>query len=570
MSDPSTFPNGAPPRSRPNGPNRRRPRLRFSRGSRSGHDGAGKDIRRLGTGPRLRAALVAALVVALAIGTPVFLSSGGVRGAPAGAPTLQGYYIVGNGAALVAVGYVGWANIWTAAGNGSQVFSSAFYLAFFNLRTTNVTIPLDVNENGVWVFNGSVTITRLSQADVTIPLPATTSWTPTTIYFYKIPTWSGWAATPISLLPNYILNVGGLDLLGLAIVSFSLIFVTIGVTVARVVMRRAIWAPKFTALIWFHVVLACIGGFVFIDFQLVDSTFAGWSPLVYPAFLLPMAFLWALSLFNRGQRVQIQQGILTGNDEMGYLLTDVRIGRLPDGRVVPVGEGIPHFWARVFGHHAAPFDNGDPSKARPWFAPVVRGISPTGSTRERLKAKKTAAHVATATDALTKFPVLNSTERDDIAYIALGKGTTSPVVNYPYLSVHRLVVIHHDAERLGDGTVVKPAWDETKRKLSLPHYVDPDSSDTPELEDYHYETAAAVWAKFAAIRDLGRVYSKIAHAFAMLSASIEGRVNDEVSAQLRTHYSLIYRVSSGISEEEAARRSGQLADLLETKKGGAP
>ena len=521
-------------------------------------------------------ALLVVLTVALPIGAG--LGAGQARAASpaapsltpaiAGAPTLQGYYIVGHGAALVAIGYVGWADVWTGAGNGSQVFSSAFYLALFNLKLTNVSVPLAVRERGSVVYNGSVVINPLSQNVVTIPLPSITAWTTVTIYFFGVPTWTGQVATPISLLPNYILNVGGLDLFAIGLVSFSLIMITVGVTVGRWTMRRAVFAPKFTALIWFHVVLLAILGFVVVDFQFVDATFAGLSPLVYPLILLPMAFFWALSLFNRAPLVQIQNTLLTGADEMGFLLTELRVGRLPNGKLVPIGDGFKQYFARFCGHNAAPFDSGDPTKPRAWLAPAAYALSPTASVRERIKARKQ-SHLPRpdTAEALLKYPVLNAPiGKDAVAFIAFGKGPEAPEIAFPYLTVHRIHDVVHDAERSADGTIVKPAWTEKKRKLSLPHYVDPDPSKPPELEDHQFETAYAVWSRYAAIRDLGRLYSKICHAFAALSASVESRINDETYSQLRTHYALVGRVSSGITEEEAEARSGALAGLLAPKK----
>lgn len=505
------------------------------------------------------------------MGVPL-LGVGGAQAAPAGAPTLSGYYIIGNGAALVAVGYVGWANVWTPAGNGSQIYSQGLYLAFFNLRSVPTVVPIDVKENGVWVSNTTLNVAAVTENAVTITLPQITTWSAVTLYFYGVATWYGWVATPVSLLPNYILNIGGLDLFALTLVSFMLINAVGGYALGRWAMRRAIWAPKFSLLIWGHVIIVAIAGGVFLDYQAIDSTFAGWSPLVYPWFTFPMVFLTSLSYFNRGQRVQIQQGELTSNDEVGFALTEVRIGRLPTNEVVYVGEGWPHFVQRFFGHHAVAHD-GDPKKPRPWFAPARHLLSPTASPRERRKAKRMAAAVAPrGAEALTKFPVLNSTEKDAVAYIAFGKGTEPPVVNFPYLSLHRWVKV--DAEYAPSGVagqppvVVKEAG--TKRVLAWPHYVDPEPSKLPDLEDYHYETAYAVWAKFASVRDLGRVYSKVAHAFSMLSAHLETRVNDEVYAQLRTFFSLIHRVSTGISEEEAARRTGDLAGLLDAGKGAKP
>ncbi len=582
VSDPTTAFTGAPRRYRPNETGLPTPASRGSLESCGHSDGrwrpaSGQGSRRGLLARRLLVWLTVAFVVA-----PAVAMAGASAATPApsvarpatgiaGAPSLQGYYIVGHGAALVAVGYVGFADVWTAAPNGSRVFSSAFYLAFFNLQQYQTTVPVSVEQSGVGVWNGTVTVPPLSESDVTISLPSDTAWTPTRLLFFGAPLWTGAVATPVSLLPNYIVNVGGLDLFSLTLVSFCLLNVTGGVVAARAVMRRAVWAPKFSALIWFHVLLAALGAAVFLDYQAIDATFAGWSPAVYPWVLFPMAFLWGVSLFNRAHRVQIQQGIQTNNGELGYLLTDVRIGRIGK-RIVYIGESWGQFWARFWGHFPTAYDEDDKSqRPPPWFAPVLRSLSPTDSPRARRKAARRAAAAPWSGEALTKFPVVNASAKDDVEFIAHGKGAAVPEIAWPRLSIHTTVPTDPEYAPNPSGgppLLVKPAGE--RRKLTWPHYLDPKPSDLPELEDVHYQAAEMVWAHYAGVRDLGRLYSKARHALSAFTSHFESRVSDEVYSELRTHYALTGRASSGISEEEAARRSASLSSLLsndETKGG---
>lgn len=518
-------------------------------------------------GPRGRRAL--ALAVAFLALAPLAsaLSTGTAAAAPPNAPTLSGYYIVGNGSALVAVGSLGLLDVWNPAGaNGTQVYSTAFYLVFFNLHPFNTTVAVALHESNGYRYTTSVVVPALSSISLQVSLSLVTTWLHATLYFAGVPYWSGPVAVPVSALQTYLPNVGGLDLFALVLVSLTLLGVFGTVVVARAATRRAVWAPRFSALVWGHVVLALIATLVFLDYQFVDSVFAGWSPLVYPLVVDPMVFLWALSLFNSGERVQVQQGTRTEEGGLGLYVTELTVGRVPDGRpnagkLVWVDESWPGFWARYWGHFVLVETSGE-ERLKPWLAPVTHLMSPTSARRSRRKARRmAAAQFPTTANALTRFPVVH-TKRKRFAYLAWGAADALPDVRFPYLSVHRPksreVVV-----RGPDGT----SHVETKTWVGLawPHYVDQTQPSPLALETEHYEPAAAVWYHFADVRDLGRAYQKISRAFDALSQSVENVIQDRVNTKLRTRYALVGRATSGMSYEEAARAAGEVDALLDEK-----
>jgi hypothetical protein len=535
--------------------------------SRRRHEVAGWVVRSSGPRPRRspRRWVVAALVtVGVLFAALVLLPELPVSGAPAGAPNLSGAVIVDDGVALAEVGYVGFGNVWEPAANGTQVYSQAFYVVFFDLRTAPTTVDVVVTQGGGYVENASIYLAAVSTAAITLTLPANPSWIGTQIAFDGVKGWTGSVATPVSLLPNYIIDVGGLDLFALTLVSLMLINVMGGVVAARAVIRRAIWAPRFSMLIWGHVVLALIAAAVFVDYQAIDSTFAGWSPVVYPFLTFPMAFLWALSLFNRGEVVQVQVGARTPTGGLGYYLAELRVGRLPPergGALVWVGESWGDLWARFWGHFVRVEDTD--AKARPWLAPVVHLLSPTASLRSRRKARKrAAAGFPNSADALTRFPVLNPDRRLP-SYIALGRDEELPVVPRYRLAVHRTVTVERVRKDEQGKEVVERV---SRRRLSLPHYVVDGPASALALEEEHYEPAAAVWAKFASIRDLGRAFSKVSHAFDVLNQAVENRVQDEVYSKLATRYALRDRTTSGRPPDEVARATAGTRALLGERK----
>lgn len=520
------------------------------------------------------AGAVRVLLVLAVLGMVAMPFLGAASAAPANAPSLEGAYIVGDGAALVEEGYTGWADVWTPVGdNGTQTYTQAFYFAIFDLRQTpsvvTVTVLQGDGPNRTVAVSQTLQVPAVSEVGDTITLPANPAWTTTTFVIDGEATWSGPVATPVSFLPSYIANVGGLDLMALTIVSFMAITAAGGFATARWAMRRAVWAPKFSLIIWGHVIIACIAGVVFLDFQAIDSTFAGWSPLVYPWVVFPMFFATGLSYFNRAPKVEILRGVATNTGEMGYERTVVRAGELEDGRSVFIDESWGGFWARFWGHHIV-FDDAKENRAPPLLLPTLNRPSPTAAKGKRSQRNAQYAYPI-GPSRLFAFRVPNP-QRDDVAYIAWAK-TGEPVrIVRPKLTWHRNVTQPArlreaiDAEGRPVTIVVRP--ERVVRRLSLPHYEE-GSSATDLLEDRHYQFAAAVWANFAGVRDLGRVVSKLGSELAMLKAAFHNRVQDELYTKLRTHYALVGRATSGVSDEEASALARDFSDLTDPKGGKA-
>lgn len=509
-------------------------------------------------------ALVLLLLAPLVVAADASASGPTADGAappPSNAPTLSGAVIIDDGAALGLVGYTGWLGVWTPASNGTQIYTSQFYLIFFNLRTTGFPLTIVVRQNGGFVSNSSIFLSPVSESAVTINLPTHTSWTATSLNFSGTPAWHGQAATPVSFLPPSVASVGGLDLLALVLVSFMVLVGSAAFAVAAWAMRRAVWAPRFSLLVWGHVLLALLAALVFLDYIQIDQAFAGWSPLVYPWATFPLFFLSALWRFNRAPQVEILQGVAPPSGEFAYRRTKVRVGPLPDGRVVPVGESWGDFWARFWLHYGDPIWDGSPENMPPFLAPVETMVSPTASPRAALKAAKMRRKFPLTTHPLFRFQVTNP-QADDVAYIAHAKTSEPLKFAYPYLSFHRVVDVPAVYQPSPSGPVMVRAPTK-KRKLSWPHYVDPPSHFNANiLEDKHFAFGAVVWAEFSTIKDLSRVVSKLGTELAVLKAHIHNLTEDKKYADLRTHYSVVDRASSGISEEESARAVGDMDDVV--------
>ena len=470
-----------------------------------------------------------------------------------GAPSLTGSkstYLVGNGSALVFVGAESWTNQWNAVSNGSQVYSDALILIAFDLKATNILLTVNAWQDGHgWVSNQSALMAPLTQTVITVPFVSDASWRSIVVKMDGTPFY-GQIATPISLLPPGILNIGGLDLLALGIISEGVICFASVMALAKVLQKRARYAPKFSLLIWGPVVLVGIAAAVIFDYQAVNAYFAGWSPLVYAFAVTPMMFLFSLSLFNRAEKAELLQRVAKPQGKILYRRWLLRFSTLPDGRTVLIDERWRGWLARLFGHHVV-IDKGDE------LTPVYY----EGET-QLMKSPTPSKGTVKVTD---RFKVSNPQE-DEVARIWWTDTGDPVMVKWPRITIHRLRTIH--AKTSPEGTVIRAEF--TKPVLSLPHYTEPEVELRRALEDY--KAVEAVSAEWANTRDPARVLSKVKTDLYVLKAGFSAQVEAEVESRLTAYYSLIGRTTADLSDEEAknAAKKGEtapsLAELLDESR----
>lgn len=500
-----------------------------------------------------RMSVRSALAIAAMVAVSSLMGVGGAKADLYGAPNLTSIYVVGHGEAAVAIGYVGWGGAWTAAPNGTELYAGSIYLTIVSLLSYNSTFTYDtmVATHG-WV-NASIVIPPDVAVNIQVNLPADPNWRTVELAMDGTP-WYGTVATPISLLPNSIADVGGLDILALGIISETLIGFAGATAIGAALMRRAIYAPKFSLLIWGHVILIGLAAIILVDFQFVDQTFAGWSPLVYAGVVSPVWLAFVLSYFNRSNKAEILQEVARPALAVTYRRWLIRLGTLPDGRRILIREGWAGFWARVWGAYVV-IDDGDPSHARPFEAAVQRVRSPTDTKAgEHWRARHGRAIN------VDDFKVVNP--QDDGVSILMVTDTSEPlVVDWPRLTWHSTVTV--SAKISPEGRVIVP--EHTERHLTWPHYTE-GSIGALRLADEHYQFVAAASARKTALRDLGRIVSKSLTAFYSLQAAFEAKVNARVEAILVARNSLVNRPTTDLTDSEAdaeAMRSADTRSLAE-------
>jgi hypothetical protein len=485
--------------------------------------------------------------------------SGGIQaattGEPSEAPNFAGAYVVDHGQIFVYLGYAGFANLWSGVGtNGSEVFADGLYVLAFNLAGTPVSLTLDVKEKGYGWQNASVPIGVGSSVGVPIPLQQNAAWTAIAVDMGGT-TWSGYVATPVSLLPLTDWNLGGVDLLVMVALSEAIIGFSFLTWLAWRLMKRACWAPKFSLIVWGHVFLLTTFVTVIADYQVIDQTFAGWSPLVYIAPLLPMWFAFALSLFNRTTKRECLQIVSLPNQRLMIARYLIRLGKNLKGEWVLIKETWGQFWARVFGHYVV-LTPKDMSKPPALVIPVVNLASPTETGKGKHRQKGATKPKTIEWD---EVPIVNDTAQDDeVSAISFIKPGGVVEVAFPHLTAHKTVHVeaHTVTHRNGDVEQID-AHDETH--WCWPHYVEGSAEMLP-LHDIHTMSAVAASALMLTAFDLSTAIGQLKTALYMLRSKHETTVDAEVDAQLSAYLALLGVTQNELNEEQADRSAVKRKD----------
>jgi hypothetical protein len=483
--------------------------------------------------------LISLALVGKGQGAPVHPS--GPIGSPNGAPSFDSAFIVDGGRALILVGYPSWGNQYTSAASGSQVYAGSLWLIGYDLTEVPLNVSIDLFQAGYGWVNNSYLFQPREQTDIGVTLAYSVSWTATELRMGGDTTWTGTVAVPISLLPPSVANLGGLDLLVLAVISEMVIVASSAVAVARWMMRRANWAPKFSLLVWGHVVLIGIASAVLLDFQYVDATFAGWSPLVYAFAIWPMLWAFALSYFNHSFKVEGLQPLARTKVRFGRMLLQMAV--LPDGRTELVLETWAGFWHRFWGHHVI-VEGNEPNRPDLARFPIDHIPSPT-KTRARRRERRRAEG----------WEVVNP-QGDGTTEIVLLDSSEPPVVRWPKLSVHRIVDV--PPKLSPEGAVLVPAH--PKRKLALPHYIE-GAAEGFRIAPVHDIWPWAVASRWANVSTLARIHGKTETELQALKAQYHADVNAEVESRLVSWYSLMGQPTRELTEEEARQEAERKASV---------
>jgi hypothetical protein len=472
-----------------------------------------------------------------------------------GVPIQQGGFITNDHRFLVFNGYLSFGGFYNAISNGSEVYAGAFVLVIYSLTNNTYAVTISLTELGT-TTNQETTVIPGVADQVTISLAQTNSWESArvvvdgTAQYYTV-------AVPISLLPSYLDNIGGVDLIALGILSECLIALALALASAYAAQRRALWAPKFSLLVWGHVILIAMASAIIIDFQWVDQTFAGWSPLVYAIFLWPIFFAFSLSYFNRAPKAEMLQANTPSAGRLSFNRWTLRLMKTTRGWEL-IGPKWKHWWQRLLskknGHVMLGVKESDLTTPipEPFVADIVNRRIPS---REEIL-RRVRRPSPDKNDPLDDFDIIQGSldgrapaGGDEIPMKLLFTPTGFPVeVQWPKLVAHKDVIVPE--KMMKDGRIVA---EHTKSVFCMPFYQPGKALIT--LHSLHFRAPISVINMWRSVEDLGNLLDVVTLDLEALKAGFNTQVTKRVRERILAREALLGRGSDDLSDIEAAQEA---------------
>ena len=525
---------------------------------RTGNSGPRWGHRKTSLAPQGIALLVFLLVMAplasLGIGSARAASgpSSNLTPATSGLPVQFGGFLTNDRHYLIFAGVTTWGGGFESITNNTQVYASSIELVIYSLLPTPSTLLIVSTENGVSTSQ-SVAVTDVSSPTVvSVNLLPIHSWTSVTMSVDETPQ-SYSVSVPISFLPSNIANVGGLDLIALAIISECLVALALAVSLAYGTMRKALWAPHFSLLVWGHVILISIAASVILDFQQVDELFAGWSPLFYAVFLFPIFFIFSLSFFNKARKVEMLQARAPLSGRLSFHRWEFYLGRDQKGRWVVIGPRWGDWLARAFGHHV-PITTTETSvdTPEPFMADIVNHRLLSREQIER-RVRNPSPAKSSAFEDFDIIPVTlegraaSGSGRSEPPSLLLFTPVGRPVnVTFPHLSVHKDKLIPARLDRKS-GEVIIP--EHHANRLCLPYYTEGKADITLHL--IHFRSSISVTNGWRNADSLALLLADTQLDLESLKSHITETVTRLVKEQTLARESLLHRGETDLPAEEA-------------------
>ena len=327
--------------------------------------------------------------------------------------------------------------------------------------------------------NASMSLTSLSLNEFQLTVPSSTKQVPAVLDVDGT-IWHFNHLTPLTLLPNNIFDIGGLDLVILAtIIEFGAMAGPLTL-LARWMTHKAIYAPHFSLLLWAHVLGLSLFSAIIISYQSVDQSLGGVSYLAYPVVFAVMWFLWSLHLFNRADTVEILKADTMGGHRLRFLRWTQLVGSLKDGRVVLIGPRWRDFIYALLGHFATliPVESEATIEGRPVASEIQnRLLIPAHERKAMLRDWR-----PNKKRPVDDLEIVDSEKEQEPTKLYWVDSNDPVDVRMPHLTWHKWVDVPDKVDK--HGVKVDAHREE---KLTWPHVVDPVSN--IRLAGIHYVDA---------------------------------------------------------------------------------
>lgn len=493
------------------------------------------------TGTSARRFKVAAVLLALSVAAPMILVAAPENTGALGIPGIIGF-ITNDGLFFVEYGYSTFGYP-VYVYNGSQVYSAVVVVNITSVTLYNETAYIHLYSywQGKIVANASVTIGGYGNQKVELQLPVNHDYT---LYRLVVDGTPGWfyGATPYNFLTLTNLQDGGVDL---GVFVSTGLFLVYGLTLmvkSERMTRRAIYCPRWKAVMWLHGIFFGLVAWYFASFPTINSFFKGWEFVVIPVPEALFLFFWNGGRHSTNRQALFIQMVPRMGQRMGTIVKFFFVGRDRDGDLVLIKErSVFQWWLRSRGHHVKAFRRSEKGVLEPVPFDVLehRLVGPD-QLRDPSRFPRGAKY-----DAHDDFPVINSDDEEDspIERIFFVPRISSFKVVWPYVTIFREIEVPAYTDLEG-----KYHSATTKRKLAWPYVVDGKAE--IQLASWHYGDVLAIASGWMQSEDLVEENDDLAIQVWTLKAKLQREASRKADERLSAEQEIQYRPYHDLSDEE--------------------
>lgn len=402
-------------------------------------------------------------------------------------PGITGF-ITNDGLFFVQVGYQNLVGYTTYVSNGTQV-----YAAGITINVTAITGSEQVAHISIYSYGANATIQSLS---VTVPgytsiavpvsLAQVNAWIEYRITVDNTPWWIQ-AFTPYSFLAITGLQDGGVDFATfIAIIIFFCYALPLMIKSERMT-KRAIYSPKWNALVWLHGIFIGFLADYAIYFSWWNMTFHGWEFIFIPIPEAIFLFFWNAGRHSQNRRALFMQIVPRSGQRMGVILRAWFVGKDEDGDLVIMYSRSPiQWWYRAHGHHIKVFRRSEVGALEPFPLDVIEQTQLTvDQVRDPARFPRGAKY-----DAHDDFPVINTDDSEEYPFerVYFVPRVSAFRVTPPRLVWHKDVKVPAHLSAVDGGSIPET----TVSKLCWP-YVQDGSADITLCSWHHMDVLAQMY-----------------------------------------------------------------------------
>ena len=422
--------------------------------------------------------------------------------------------------------------------DGDLLFGNVVQIYVFDTHYYNATAVVVYQQflghnNSQWA-NATMTLNGLALNEFQLTVPSSIKQVPAVLDVDGA-VWHFNHLTPLSLLPNNIFNIGGLDLVVLAtIIEFGAAAGPL-VMLARWMTHKALYAPHFSLLLWGFGLGIVLFSAIILDYQGIDQSLGGVSYFLYPVVFALLWFIWSLHLFNRAETVEILKPDTMGGHRLRFLRWTQLVGTLKDGRVVLIGTRWRDFVYGLFGHFATliPVES----------AVQAQLVTPVGEHKAVLRRWR-----PNKEKPADDFEIINSEKEQEPTKLFWVDSNDPVDVRMPHTTWHKWVDVPDRVDRHG---VKIDAHRE--QHLTWPHIVDPVS--TVRLAGIHYVDAPVAALGWTSREEDFKLLEKRGFQIYVLRSSLHRESERLAEERIAEFLELMRSQSTPLSPEEARAES---------------